>query len=214
MTTRAIRQDLSAALIGFGVVFTIVFVVGRMFLPSSGLGIAQVVAQGADQQTSLLEELGLELAGLNEDGAVIEWSGAIAGRSVLDHLTIPFEWVPTEETGDYRPDGPVDMSARFSRGGGTLSVIAGQAVAGQVRTEALTILLTIDGQSFTSKAGDCTLELSRAGYNVDLTPTGAAGLVIATPYFTGHVTCEDVTDIRSGDTVSFTAVFKYEPPTE
>jgi hypothetical protein len=40
------------------------------------------------------------------------------------------------------------------------------------------------------------------------------GLVIATPYFTGHVICEEVADIRSGDTVSFTAVFKYEPPTE
>ncbi|MEX0825989.1 MAG: hypothetical protein WD184_04440 [Acidimicrobiia bacterium] len=214
MTTRAIRQDLSGALIGFGVVFAFVFIVGRIFLPSSGLGIAQVVAQGADQETSLLDELGVELAALNQDGAVIEWSGAIAGRSVLDHVSIPFVWVPSDATGAYMRDGPVDVNARYSRGGGTLAVIAGQAMAGQARTAAMTVLFTIDGQSFTSRSGDCSLELSRSGYHLDLTPTGAAGLVIATPYFTGHVICKDVAEIRSGETVSFTAVFRYEPPTD
>jgi hypothetical protein len=93
-------------------------------------------------------------------------------------------------------------------------VIARQAVTGPARTERLTIGFTVDGQSFISKAGDCALELSRSGYHLDLTPTGAAGLVIATPYFTGHVICKEVADIRSGDTISFVALFRYEPPTE
>jgi hypothetical protein len=92
-------------------------------------------------------------------------------------------------------------------------VIAGQAVTGRERKEGLAIVFTIDGQSFISKAGDCALELSRSGYHLDLTPTGAAGLVIATPYFTGHIICEDVADIRSGDTISLVAVFRYERPT-
>jgi hypothetical protein len=133
---------------------------------------------------------------------------------VLDHVTIPYVWVPSDESDAYTTDGPVDVHANYSRGVATLSVIAGQVVTGPVRTEALTVLFTIDGQSFASKSGDCALELSRSGYHLDLTPTGAAGLVIATPYFTGHVVCRDVADIRSADTVSFSAVFRYEPPTD
>jgi hypothetical protein len=213
MTTRQLfGRDVRIALVGFGVVFSLVYVVGRMFLPSFGSSLAQLVAEREESETALLDDLRVDLVALT-DAAVIEWSGAFHGRSVLDRVTVPYVWVPAgPETDAFVPDGPVDIHASYSRGGGALSVVAEEAVAGPLRTAAMTVVFTIDGHSFVAKSGECALELSRSGYILDLTPTGAAGLVIATPYFAGHVICEGVADIRSGDTISFTAVFRYEPP--
>jgi hypothetical protein len=214
MTSRQlVGRDLRAALVGFGIVFLLIYAVGQFLLPSSGLSFAEVVAQGEQSEASLLIDLGAELGSFTDPAAAIEWSGALNGRSVLDHVTVPYVYVPMgPELDTYVSDGPVDMHVAYSSGGTTLSVVADEAMAGSPRTTGMTISFTIDGRSFTSTSGDCSLHLSRSGWTLDLTPTGAAGLVLATPHFTGHVTCEGAKDIRSSDTISFTAVFRYEPP--
>lgn len=214
MTTRQlIGRDLGVALIGFGIMFSLVYMVGQLLLPSSGSSLDRLVAQGEESKSSLIDDLSVELAAVTDPAALISYTGAVEGRHVLDVVTVPYVWVPVgPELDAYAPDGPVDIHVSYSRGGMTLSVVADQAVAGSPRAAGMTIVFTVDGRSFTAKSGDCALELSRSGYTLDLTPTGAAGLVLATPYFAGHVSCEDVADIRSGDTISFSVVFRYEPP--
>ena len=202
-----LRRDLLVALMGFGVVFALVYVMGRAFLPSSDL--TESVAQSADTEHVLLDELRADLAD-RVDTAVIEVSGAMAGRSVLSHADSPFLWVPQgTPPEEHRPGGPVDLDVRYAGGGVTLAIKADQMEEGQARSERLTIVLNMGRRSFNAHPGECTLELTRSGSVLDPTPTGAVGLLLAWPYFAGHMTCREIADIRSGDTVSFTAVFTY-----
>jgi hypothetical protein len=110
-----LRRDLLVAVIGFGVVFAVVYMMGRAFLPSSDR--AGLVAQGADSEHVLLDELRADLTD-RVDTAVIEMSGAMAGRSVLSHADSPFLWVPQgTPPEEHRPGGPVDLDVRYAGGG-------------------------------------------------------------------------------------------------
>ena len=202
-----LRRDLLVAVIGFGVVFALVYAMGTAFLPASER--AGLVAQSADSEHALLDELMASLAD-RADAAVIEVAGEVSVRSVLSTAESPFLWVPQDTPPEeHRPGGPVDVDVRYTGGGLTLAIQADRMVEGLARTEGWTILLTMDGHSFNAHAGECTVELTRSGSVLDPTPTGAAGLLLAWPYFVGHVTCREISDIRSPGTVSFTAAFNY-----
>jgi hypothetical protein len=202
-----LRRDLLVALMGFGVVFALVYVTGRALLPSSDL--AELVAQSADTEHVLLDDLRADLSALGRSAAVIEVSGAVAGRSVLDNANVPYVFERLGAEADpYGPGMPIDLDVRYSSRGVTLAMIIPQVEPGVVRIEGMTIVFTVEGRSFNARAGDCMVELTRSGYLLGET---ASSFVLAWPYFAGQVTCEEVRELRSDDTVSFTAVFHYDP---
>jgi hypothetical protein len=220
-TKRSRGGDLLAALITFSLVFGVTYIAGRAFMPSFRSGIAGLVAEAAngarppseaapdsaDSDSILLADLRVDLTSLGAP-AVIDVAGAIDGRYVLEHADAPVVWVPLRGEAPEPGEGfPIDVDIRFSAADTTLTVVADQAEAGVPRSERLTVVLTTAGRSFVAHPGECSLELLRSGYSTQSNPY-VGEIIVA--FFTGQVLCRDVGDIRSGETVSFTAVFDYE----
>lgn len=201
---RRLGKDLGVVVIAFWLVFSAAFLVGRASMPSTSLLSTAV----GGSESPLLGELRTDLAALGRSAAAIEVTGAIAGRWVLDNPNVPYEFVPLGAEADpYRPGTPIDLDVRYESDGVTLAMVIRQLGPGIVRTEAMTILVAVEGRSFNAHAGDCTVEPTRSGYLPEQTPSGFA---LYWPYFAGHATCTAIADIRSGETISFTAVFEYE----
>jgi hypothetical protein len=212
--------DLLAAVVAFLLVFSVTYIAGRASMPSFRSSIAELMAEAQRQRPSsettpdavesdstLLTELRVELTALRAP-AVMELVGAIDGRYVLEHADAPVVWVPLRGAPPEPGEGfPIDIDIRFSAADTTLTLVANQAEAGVPRSEGLTVVLTTAGRSFVAHPGECSLELHRSGYATQSNPY-VGEIIVA--FFTGQVLCRDVGDIRSGETVSFTAVFDYE----
>jgi hypothetical protein len=198
------RQDLLFGLVAFLVVVATIYTVGRAAMPvfRSALGDIELssAGDGGSGEVSVVA-LRADLARFERPVALLQASGAVDGRVLLDH--------GEAQGGFFMSNGfdgsVVPINVRFSGSGVVLTLIADQMPVGEPRSEGMTVVLTKDGQTFTAARGACTLELIDSGYNTISRPWGQA----LTPYFAGHVTCGDLSELRNGTLVSFVAVFDY-----
>jgi hypothetical protein len=207
-------DDLRAALVAFLIVFSLIYAVGRALIPTFRSTLQELAAGTttgasgqADPHAALLDALRVERLSLGVP-ALLEVDGEVEGRFALGSAHAPPVWIPLQ--GDPPEPGqgfPVDIQVRFLAADATLTVVADQAEAGVLHSDRLTVILTTDGRTFASQPGQCSLELTTAGYAGETNPW--VGLIIV-PYYTGQVRCTEVGDLRSDDTVSFVAVFSYD----
>jgi hypothetical protein len=202
--------DLLVGLVGFWLVFSTSYAVGRAAMPSfrsalDDIEFANPGSEGAGQVSILA--MRAELAPLERPAALLEASGGVDGRFVLDHgesaASTGGFFFPSDIAGD--SEGAIDVSVRFSGPGAALTLVADQMPINQPRNDRLTIVLTSDGQTFNAARGACTLELIESGYSTLTRPWGQVSI----PHFAGHLACNDVSELRSGTLVSFVVVFDY-----
>jgi hypothetical protein len=99
-----------------------------------------------------------------------------------------------------------------ARGGDTTFTITARGLeVGAERTERYSIILVAAGKMYSAQDGQCVLELLELDFTTVPPFFGNGGDDRIMPIFLGQVTCEDVKELRSDDTVSFTAVFHYDP---
>jgi hypothetical protein len=204
------RRDLLFGLVAFLVVFATIYTVGRAAMPvfRSALGEIEVAGagDGGGGEVSVVA-LRAELAPLERPVALLQASGAIEGRFVLDRgesaASTGGFFFPSDLEGS--GEGAIDVSVRFTGAGAALTLVADQMPINQPRTDRLTIVLTSDGQTFNAARGACTLELIDAGYSTVTRPWGQVSI----PHFAGHLACNDVSELRNGTLVSFVVVFDY-----
>ncbi|HSM01508.1 MAG TPA: hypothetical protein VK960_03565 [Acidimicrobiia bacterium] len=210
------RDDMGvAALIGLVLaVFGLVYVVGRASIPTFP-SVAEGILATSSTEASLA---GVRDAGLVEAlhrerlssgfPAVMDVMGAVDARLAFPHADAPTVWRPLQGERPDLADGiPIDVDVRYATSDITFRLLAGAAEPGVLQTDRMTVVLTMGGRSFVAGTGDCSLELSRSGYAPFIRP-GVVEVVV--PYFDGEIRCVDVAEIRSGDTISFTAAFGYE----
>lgn len=205
---RALR-DLGVGLIGFALILAVSHTVGRAMVPSfpQALGNIEIprVGDGGSSEVSVVS-LRADLAPLERPVALLQASGAVDGRLLLDRgesqggIFLPEDY----EEGDELL--LVDVNVRFSGSGSALTVVADQMPTDQPRSEGMTVVLTSGQQTFTAGRGACTLELVESGYTVLSRPWGQ----VLVPHFAGSLVCDEVSELRSGDLVSFIAVFDYK----
>jgi hypothetical protein len=201
------RRDLLFGLVAFLVVFATVYIVGRAAMPvfRSALGDIELAdaGDGGAGEVSVVA-LRADLAPFERPVALLQASGAVDGRVLLGH--------GEAQGGFFLPDDfeegsvvPVDVNVRFSGSGAVLTLIADQMPVDEPRSEGMTVVLTSGGQTFNAARGACTLELIDSGYSILSRPWGQ----VLTPHFAGHLACGEVSELRSGNLVSFVAVFDY-----
>jgi hypothetical protein len=99
---------------------------------------------------------------------------------------------------------PLWVRMRFD-GSRTLTVIAEAGVeVGRPRVEDMTVVLVIDGETFTNGAGFCELVVHEAEF--DRGATIRQGSYRAVSAF-GELSCTGVEEIRTGERLSFSAAF-------
>lgn len=208
-------SDLFAALVAFVVVFGVIYAVGRASIPTFRSTMAEVLVEATppsapepdDSLAGLFDALRVEQLSMGVP-ALVEVDGGIVGRFALGTAQAPPVWIPLQGDPPEPGEGfPVDIDVRFHAADAMLTVVADQAEAGVSRSDRLTVILTTAGRTFASQSGDCSLELTSAGYAGETNPW--VGLIIV-PYYTGQIRCTDVADVRSDDSVSFVAVFAYD----
>ena len=195
-------MDLRVAVIGFGVVFAVVYAMGRVFLPSIGATIAHLDLPADD---SPVLDLRLHLATLHPPAAVLDATGALEGRFALDRTVFVSPFGRPERIVNIGIDVPVDIDVKFSGGGVVLTLVAEQVAVGEPRLDRMTVVLTVEERTFSAKPGNCAIDLSKSGV---LTRNTGLGRAIS-PSYSGQVTCSDVAELRTGTLISFTAVFEY-----
>lgn len=193
---RRVQEDLLVAVIGFLVVFSVVYTVGRHFIPSDELVSVLAAADQGDGGLLLdLVEGGYPTAPGSQGAAVAELSGVVEGRLLLDHVD--------RYSASLSEDGQsIHVSVTFSGAQGLLQLSAVGAAVGVPTSERVNATLTTDGKTFFGKDGVCVLELTQFETDPDA-PRGWE--------WAGHVTCTDVPEVRSDGTASFTVVFEVWP---
>jgi hypothetical protein len=196
-----VRRDLLVAVGGFLVVFSVVYTLGRYFIPSDELVSVLATADQGDDGGLLLDlQLDLLEGGYatepgSRGAAVAQVSGAVEARLLLDDVD-RFSASPSE-------DGEsIQFSVTFSGAHGLLQLSAVGAAVGVPTSERVNATLTTDGKTFFGKDGACVLVLDRFEADPDA-PRGWE--------WAGHVTCTDVPEVRSDGTASFTVVFEVVP---
>lgn len=221
---RRFGRDVVVGLIGFGVVFSLVYATGKAFEPpepQAALAQPNVaydidLAEEAGSDPTLLEDLGAELVALEEpSAAIVDISGAIEERLVLQSADLGLF---SSETGEPNPDpeSPLDLNIKYSGGQAALSLILRDTSVGVPQTDNMDVILSVGPKSWFAHAGDCTLELLDMDWIVMSVPMPAlvgGGPVVErlSPAFAGVVSCKDVTEVRSGEIASFSAVFTFGP---
>jgi hypothetical protein len=187
---RSAGRDLLAGSMAIGLVVSATFVASRVFIPappSEAVDTTLVTTPDVD--------LAVEVAALPGPDAIIVTSGSVEGRFVLDGR-LPF-WVGAG------PDpASKDVDILYQGSGAQLKLLARGITVGEPVTDGFTAVFTLDGKTFFPKPGDCTLTITRFEY---LQPTDGAPQLV--PTFAGELTCTDLTDIRSGTTLSYTGAF-------
>jgi hypothetical protein len=224
------RRDLAVAGLGFLVIFSVAFVVGRALVPAGPLALGEISAPpegSSDGGVLSLADLHAELAGDAFGSiAVLQASGAIEGtfrlglnyREWMEHgvlegpaLDLNMSYVSYQSGfdefggGGEGADGVVDQDLDS-----TFTLTAPGLEVGTERTERYTIILLAAGKMYSAQDGQCVLELLELDFTTVPPFFGNIGDDRIMPVFLGQVTCEDVKELRSDDTVSFTAVFHYD----
>ncbi|MEX1208380.1 MAG: hypothetical protein WEE36_07215 [Acidimicrobiia bacterium] len=204
---RRLGRDVSAAIVAFLVVFAVGYVAGRVAMPvfRSALGEIELpsAGEGGAGEVSVVA-MRADLAPFERPVALLQASGAVDGRVLLDHGETQGGFFLRD---DFEEGSvvPIDVNVRFSGSGAVLTLIADQMPVDEPRSEGMTVVLTSGGQTFNAARGACTLELIDSGYKVVSRPWGE----LLTPHFAGHLACGEVAELRSGSLVSFVAVFDY-----
>jgi hypothetical protein len=207
------RRDLAVAGLGFLVIFSVAFVVGRVIVPAAPLALGEISAPpegSSDGGVLSLGDLRAEVAGDAFGSiAVLQASGAIEGTFRL-HFDYR-DWM-----GIGVPEGPaLDLRMRYLSGvesdDSSFTITAQGLEVGTERTERYTIILLAAGKMYSAHDGQCVLELLELDFTTAPPFFGDIGDDRIMPVFLGQVTCEEVRELRSDDTVSFTAVFHYDP---
>ncbi|MEX1207759.1 MAG: hypothetical protein WEE36_04010 [Acidimicrobiia bacterium] len=198
--TRRVGRDVLVAGVGFWVILSVVYAVGRHLIPSSEIiaVLATSVRVDQDGNESMLFDLRTDLLAVGystesgaQGAAVAQVSGAVEDRLLLDHVDRTS--VSLDE------DEQIHLAATYRGARGVLLVAASGLTVGLSTSEQVSVTLTADGKTFIGTGGACIMELSR--FESD-TSRGWE--------WAGHVTCTDVPEIRSEATASFTVVFEYE----
>jgi len=203
-----LRRDLLVAVFAGWLVFSTVYVFGRLFLAGVGERLAEVPVAAADEVAApapSVDGLRADLASTEQPAALIEARGAIDGRLVLDRgqsnvalFGNPFGVDPDEPA--------LDLDVRFSGRDATLRIVAEGITVGETRTGRMTVVIAAGPQTFNARPGMCALEMSEIDYVTISRPWGQVVL----PSFSGQLVCIDVPELRSGENASFTVVFAYE----
>ena len=201
--TRRLLRDVAAAAVAFAVVFAVGYLGGRAAMPTFRATVSDLPLETGDVPgEASITSLRADLAAAELPAAVLAATGVIEeqvlldrGESLVGGLLLPSEDEPEA----------LDLNARFTGGGASLTIKADQIGREETRTEGMTIVLTIDGMTFNPRAGMCALELREFGFATVQRPWGQASL----PWYGGSITCTDVPELRSDEMVSFVAVFEY-----
>jgi len=202
-------------LVGVAVaIFGLVYAVGRASMPTFRSTAERILASSTTEAPAPGTESAALIEALNRERlshgvpAVVDVMGAVEARYAFGRADAPPVWIPLQGEAPEPGDGfPIDVHVRFIAAEATLTLVAEMAEAGVLRTDGMTVVLSADGRSYVADAGDCALELARSGYASVINQW--VGEVIV-PYFAGQLVCSDVSEIRSGESISFAAVFDYE----
>ncbi|HSM02612.1 MAG TPA: hypothetical protein VK960_09285 [Acidimicrobiia bacterium] len=215
---RRVIRDVVAAAAAFMIVFAVAYVSGRASIPveieaaADAAAIGEVPTGGSavmgddafsDPAEASLESLQAQLAAMDPPAALLAATGAVEGRLVLDGgESVSSNFLPVGDHDD--EELAMDVNARFSGTDATFTVVADALQIGKPKTESVSVVLSIQGLMFFSQAGMCTVELLDLGYTLEQSIYGR----LSVPYFEGHLACDGVPELRSGEPLSFTAVFE------
>jgi hypothetical protein len=213
------RRDLAVAGLGFLVIFSVAYVLGRAIVPAAPPALGEISAPPDGSSDGLVLSLGdlhAEVAGdAFGSNAVLQASGAMEG---LFRLYFNYrEWMEHGVLEGLALDLNMSYQSAFNagesaRGGDTTFTITARGLeVGAERTERYSIILVAAGKMYSAQDGQCVLELLELDFTTVPPFFGNGGDDRIMPIFLGQVTCEDVKELRSDDTVSFTAVFHYDP---
>lgn len=207
---RRLGSDLAAASVAFSLVFGVGFLLGTWMIPPVDAAHELDMAAGeipvedsAPAGEVSLASLRGELADMEPPAALLVAEGVIEGRLVFDrgeslHNVFAVDIGEGEEL-------TMDVNARFTGGDATLTIVSDALARGEVRSEGVSVVLVAQGMTFFSQAGMCTIELQDLGFKTENSIYGQ----LLVPFFEGHLTCADLSEIRSGELVGLTAVFEF-----
>jgi hypothetical protein len=163
-----------------------------------------------DQTATVPTTVGLrtEVEQLGTFGAVVEASGASQGRFVLglSEGAINTYW---SETRDTSLTPPWYVRAKYEGDGWTLTLVAEGLEVGVSRFDGMTLVITIEGQTFGISSGFCEVRLLQLPYDIIELPWG--GYSYQPQSALGKVSCVGLAEVRTGDLLSFDAFFRLRP---
>jgi len=193
----SVGRDLLVAVAGFGLILSVVYTFGRLFIPSDGfLSVLATAEVPQDGESSLLLDLRADLLALDASAAVVEVSGAVDDRLLLDH-------VDRFSAGGFEGES-IHLSVTYRGDRGVLLLAGSDLVVGVPASAGVTATLTTEGKTFIAKDGECVSELSRF----------ESDPALPIPRFSGELVCTDVPELRTEATASFVVVFEFEPELE
>jgi len=202
--SRRVARDVSAAFLAFLVVFAVAYVVGRASMPGLPFALGDLPLEDAEDSGTSIASLRADLVALESSGAVVATTGAVEAKLTLDRAESQVPWNWADEVADL-DEITLDLHLRLTGSDGTLTIKTDQIGRGEPRTDRMTVVFTTGGMTFNPRSGMCSLELRDVGYTTERRPWGEISL----PWFDGQLVCTDVPELRSGDVVTFTAVFAY-----
>lgn len=221
---RRLARDLAAAFVAFFLVFGVGYLFGRWTFPEFDAvpefeaasefdaagelpGEEPVPSEDVSESAAEVSIASLRdaLDDMEPPAALLAATGVVEGRLVFDggeSLSsgfLPVEFGEGEEL-------TVDVNARFTGAGTTLTIVTDALAVGEERSESISVVLSTGGMMFFSQAEMCTIELQNLGFTTEASNMGFGQ--ITKPFFDGHLTCMDVPELRSGELVTFKAVFE------
>ena len=168
-----------------------------------------------DQTATVPTTVGLrtELEQLGTFSAVVEASGASQGRFVLglSEGGIDTYWSETGDTSETRDTGlapPWHLRAKYEGGGWTLTLVAQELEIGVSRFDRMTLVITVEGQTFGISSGFCELRLLHVPYDIIAMPWYEGGYVYQPQSALGKISCVGLAEVRTGNLLSFDAFFR------
>ncbi|HSM02614.1 MAG TPA: hypothetical protein VK960_09295 [Acidimicrobiia bacterium] len=217
---RGWRRDALIAVLGFAVVFALVFLAGRAFLPGAGVDLAAAIppVSAADMESAeepdpeaILQSLHARRATIEgSSGAVLLATGTVEGEYILPNTEILGDFCPGCGSGVFgqtirvERGLPMDINARFGGEHVSLRIIADHVEVGTPRTGDMTIVVNSDLLSFTAEPDQCTLELLESSHAVRPASFGDFYFIRS---FVGQIQCTDLAEIRGGGSVSVMSAF-------
>jgi hypothetical protein len=202
------RRDLLVAIVAFWAITSLVFTVGRWFMPNFSVQrVAERLGPTATEselRQARIFDMQTAMAGPPRSSAAMDASGALQGRLTFEHLD-GFELYavgPEGETwqcgeaadGVSDPECRYDIKIRLRSDDGVVLLVSGTGLAPDAEaTTDFSITVSAPGLTFNSKAGQCTL-----------------GLTAAEPYtprVAGWAMCTGLTELRSEVTLDLLAAF-------
>ena len=192
-----------AAIVAFVIVFAVGYIGGRAAMPAFRAAAGDIPLQEVDSsgEVSIVALRADLVSAVDGAGALMAASGAVEGRFLLDRVEslVNGLFLPSDD----EPEA-IDLHVRLTGDDAALTIKADQIGRGESRTDGMTVVMTSDGSMFNPTPGMCTLSLDDFGFTTIQRPWGKASI----PWYVGTLTCVEVPELRTDQTVSFTAVFE------